>query len=319
MISKFPDSVIALVRIWCWITFLRQTIAFILKQGRCPDPAFPVHRADKYAWRKVFDRNPLFTEVSDKLKAKSYARKRCPQVHVAQVLWTGARAEDIPDELLSGNVVVKANHGSGWNYFVRDGNCNRADLNRVANGWLARRFGRRHAEWGYYGVAPRLYVEEMLFEGADPVVNEYKFYVGGGQVAFTFVRQRGPDYTRIGGAISHQGETLSGPYIGGQLSQDIAAPAEFARLCAIALKLSEEFDMVRCDLHLVGSDVYFSELTLYSDGGFGWIDGAELNQRYTDIWDLGKSWFLRTPQSGWRRFYADALRARLTSNGDRVD
>ena len=34
--------------------------------------------------------------------------------------------------------------------------------------------------------------------------------------------------------------------------------------------------------------MYFSELTLYSDGGFGWIDAVELNQRYTDIWDLGK-------------------------------
>ena len=101
------------------------------------------------------------------------------------------------------------------------------------------------AEWGYYGVEPRLYVEEMLFEGTDPIVNEYKFHVGSGQLAFAFVRQRGPDGTRIAGAINHQGETLSGPYIGGQLSQDIAAPAEFARLCAIALKLSEEFDLVR--------------------------------------------------------------------------
>ena len=159
----------------------------------------------------------------------------------------------------------------------------------------------------------------MLFEGTDPIVNEYKFHVGSGQLAFAFVRQRGPDGTRIAGAINHQGETLSGPYIGGQLSQDIAAPAEFARLCAIALKLSEEFDLVRCDLHLVGSDVYFSELTLYSDGGFGWIDAVELNQRYTKIWDLRKSWFLRTPQTGWRRCYAEALRTRLTSNGNDVD
>ena len=63
--------------------------------------------------------------------------------------------------------------------------------------------------------------------------------------------------------------------------------------------------------------MYFSELTLYSDGGFGWIDAVELNQRYTDIWDLGKSWFLQTPQSGWRRFYADALRAPIDVEWER--
>ncbi len=319
MNSNVQAIVIALARIWCWISFPRQTLDFRLKLGRWPDPALPLHRADKYAWRKVFDRNPLFTEVSDKLKAKSYARIRCPQVRTAQVLWTGSRAEDIPDELLSGNVVVKANHGSSWNYFVRDGKYNRAELNKVANGWLARRFGRRYAEWGYFGVEPALFVEEMLFDSADPIVNEYKFYVGGGQVAFAFVRQCGPDGSRIGGAISHAGELLSGAYIGGQLSQDIKVPAEFAQLRSIALQLSEEFDMVRCDLHLVGGEVYFSELTLYSDGGYGWTDGAELNQRFANIWNLRHSWFMQTPQTGWRRFYAEALRARLTSVERQVD
>lgn len=311
MIAKFPRTVIALVRLWCWAAYPRQTIVFRLKMGWWPDPAFPTHRSDKYAWRKVFDRNPLFTEVSDKLQAKAYVQRHCPDVRVAKTLWAGSSPEDIPDELLTRSVVVKANHGSSWNYLVRDGNCDRTELNRLANGWLSRRFGRRHAEWGYFGVEPLLFVEEMLFDDAGPVVNEYKFHAGNGDMAFAFVRQRGPDGTRIAGMLDNDGQVLSGDYIGGQLSQHIQVPAGFAKLRAVALNLSEEFDLVRCDLHLVGDEVYFSELTLYSDGGFGWTTSAELNQRYTNIWNLRKSWFMRTPQSGWRKIYAEALRTLL--------
>jgi hypothetical protein len=88
-------------------------------------------------------------EVSDKLLAKQFAVARCPTVKVPETLWTGQAAEDIPDDLLRGNVVVKANHGSGWNIFIRNGQYDRGELNRTANRWLASRFGKRHAEWGY--------------------------------------------------------------------------------------------------------------------------------------------------------------------------
>jgi len=319
MIARFPRTIIGLVRISCCITYLRQTITFRLMLGRWPDPGFPVLRADKFVWRKVFDRNPLFTEVSDKLKAKAYAVGHCPEVRVAKTLWTGRRPEDIPDELLLGDGVVKANHGSSWNYFVRAGNCNRDELNRLANGWLSRRFGRRHAEWGYYGVEPVLFVEEMLFEGDESIANEYKFYVGNGQMIFVFVRQLAPDGTRINGALTNDGDLVSGSYIGGRLSDETMAPAEFAKLRAAALKLSEEFDLVRCDLYVVDGEVYFSEFTLYSDGGFGWISDENINRRYAEIWDLRNSWFMRTPQTGWRKYYAEALRSRLADNDQHID
>jgi hypothetical protein len=197
--------------------------------GWWPDPAFPTPRSDKYAWRKVFDRNPLFTEVSDKLTAKTYALTHCPEVRVAKTLWTGSRPEDIPDDLLSGNVVVKANHGSSWNYFVRDGNCNREELNRLANGWLSRRFRWRHAERGYYGVEPVLFVEEMLLEKEEPIHNEYKFYIGSGQMAYVFLRQLTPERTRIHGVLNDAGERVAGTNIDGTMSDEVPPPRRISQ------------------------------------------------------------------------------------------
>ena len=200
MKTRLAHTIIAAVRLWCFLAYPRQALSFRRKIGRWPDPVFPLSRNDKYAWRKIFDRNPLFTVVSDKLQAKQFATHAQPDHQGAtHAVGQGSRAEDIPDDILAGDVVVKANHGSGWNIFINNGRYVRADLNRQANIWMDRRFGRRHAEWGYYGVEPVLFVEEMLVDHGRPVVDEYKFYCGAGKMAFAFVRQAGPDGSRIEG------------------------------------------------------------------------------------------------------------------------
>ena len=89
--------------------------------GYWPDPAYPLSSNEKYTWRKLYDRNPWFTVANDKLAAKRLARELCPGIRVPRTLWEGTCAEDIPDEVLQGDVVVKANHGSGWNLFVQAG------------------------------------------------------------------------------------------------------------------------------------------------------------------------------------------------------
>ena len=310
---RVAQVIVTTVRLWCFFTYPRQTFSFRRRIGRWPNPAFPLWRNDKYAWRKSFDRNPLFTVVSDKLQAKQFASMHCQDIKVPRTMWIGSRAEDIPDEVLAGDAVVKANHGSGWNIFIKDGEYDRTKLNLEANSWMNRSFGRRHAEWGYYGVEPALFVEEMLTEHGRPIAGEYKFYCGAGKMAFAFVRQTGPDGRRIEGALDDDGRPHVGMFDAGELSPDIRAPAEWQKLRQTALALSCHFDFVRCDLYVVDGEIYFSEFTLYTLGGFAWIDDDVLNTLYTGIWDLRNSWFMRTPQTGWRKHYAKALQVLLAA------
>ncbi len=305
------DLVTGLVHVWCYMTYPRQAVRFRLKIGRWPDPAYPKLRNDKYAWRKCFDRNPLFTEISDKLKAKDYALSKHSSLRVPKTLWVGTNANDIPDDVLRGNVVVKATHGSGWNIFVREGQVDRASLNATTSRWMKTRYGKHNAEWGYRGVEPRLFVEEMLFEQDKPIANEYKFYGGNGKIAWAFVRQRGPDGSRIEGVLDTDGTPQSGSFDAGELSSSIIAPVEFRELYEAARQLSKDFDFVRTDLYLSEGQIYFSELTLYTLGGFAWVADPHLSAIYTGMWDLRRSWFMRTPQRGWRKLYATALRLKL--------
>ncbi len=310
-------AIIALAGVWCALTYPRQAVDFRARMGRWPCPAFPVFLNDKYAWRKIFDRNPLFTELSDKLKAKDYVLRTCPDVQVAKTLWSGHDAADIPDEVLKRDVVVKTNNASGRNIHVVAGRNVRADLNRQANGWLRAPFGRRHAEWGYAGVEPELFVEEMLFDAGKPLANEYKFYVAGGRITYVFARQTAPDGNgQIDGALDADGQVHAGWSDCGVLSEQFRTPAEFDRLSAAALQLAGELDFVRCDLYLVDGEVYFSEMTFYSAGGYCWVSPAALTGASNEAWDLRRSWFMQTPQNGWRKLYARALRVMLEAGHD---
>ncbi len=310
------NTIVMLVRIWCYLTYPRQMLNFRRAVGYWPDPALPGSSNEKYTWRKIFDRNPLFTMASDKLLAKDLAQQLCPEILVPRTLWAGARAEDIPDEVLTGNVVVKANHGSGWNYFVHQGKHDRGELNRQANGWMNRRFGRHHAEWGYYDVEARLFVEEMLLEpDGQPLANEYKTYLGrDGRIALTFCRQLDDTGERVDAVIDHKGCVLTGHSETNILSDKVVVPPQYQDICRVSRALCEPFDFVRCDLYVHENRLYFSEFTLYSYGGYPTMSNPAMMQRLADVWDIRTSWFLATPQTGWRRHYAASLERLLAGS-----
>lgn len=65
---------------------------------------------------------------------------------------------------------------------------------------------------------------------------------------------------------------------------------------------------MRCDLYLVGNDIYFGEYAVYNQGGYVLLERDEvLRSAHNQAWDIRQSWFLRTPPSGWKGIYAEAL------------
>ncbi len=214
------------------------------------------------------------------------------------------------------SVVVKTNHGSGWNYSVHDGKHDRQALNRKVNSWMDRRFGQHHAEWGYYGVEAKLFVEEMLLEpDGQPLANEYKTYIGcDGRIALTFCRQLDETGERIDAVVDHKGCVQTGHSEINVLSGKAVVPEQYGDICRVSRVLSAPFDFVRCDLYVHDSRLYFSEFTLYSYGGYPTMSNPAVMQRLTDVWDIRASWFLTTQQTGWRRYYAACLHRLLVGS-----
>ena len=278
--------------------------------GTLPDPATPLTDTDKFLWRKIFDHNPMFTTACDKLAAKEFALSVCPGLKTAEVRWLGDDPRRLPQDVLCGDVVIKANHGSRWNIMVRHGNVDLDAVRAKTQSWLGRRYGRAFGEWGYRHARRCFFVEQMLIENGQPIRTEYKFHVVGGRTAYAYVSRRNDDgseskcYLERDGRIapiSHSGSDDVRPWA------EIEPPPSFSRMVAIAELLAAPFDYMRCDLYELNGDVFFSELTAYPLSGQGGSN-PHLRQLRNSGWDLRRSWFVTAPQTGWRRIYGNSLR-----------
>lgn len=151
------------VNAWVLLWHPRQVMRFRRALGYWPNAALPGSYNEKVLWRKLFDRNPVFGDQSDKLKARQTFAGLAPDVKLSRLLWQGKRPEHIPAQVLTGDVVVKTNHGSGFNIFIRDGQYDRSELIARLDRWLKHYpYGRRNLEWGYSRIEPQVLVEEWV-------------------------------------------------------------------------------------------------------------------------------------------------------------
>lgn len=285
--------------------------------GYTPSIACPRSYNEKFLWRKIFDHNPLFATFCDKLACKDYVAARAPDIAILPALWTGTCVDDIPDEALRGDVVIKQNNASSSNIFVRNGAYDRTELRRTVAKWGRAPYGRRKGEWGYSQVPTTLFVEPILPSSeASPIV-DLNFACSDGKVQFVVVYIENEN--KRGRLALHDAdgrptgiEIALDPGEEDRLLTDFEIPAAaFPIAKAAAERLSEGIDHVRCDLMIADDQVYFGELTPYAASGLARHTDQRLAESTNASWDLRKSWFLSAPQTGWRGIYAAALRRRL--------
>lgn len=292
------------------IRHFRLLSQYVRKTRRFPNVAVPVATVDKFLWRKVFDRNPLFIRLSDKILAKQYALNKCPDLLTSRVLWEGNNSDDIPENLLAGPGVLKSNHGSG-HLVSLDGNpVDRTELKAKTDRWLARPYGQGNGEWGYRDINRMIFIEELIKGDNGDQIIDFKTYVMNGKVQHIqcMYESNGPHpatsrYDRDGTLFeAHHSSKYT------YLHAD--PPSQFGRVVDMAERLGAGFDHMRCDFYVCGDDIYFCEMTIYPVAGFPDISG-KLEGAWKSNWDIRHSWFLSTPQQGWRGAYARWLKARV--------
>jgi hypothetical protein len=141
----------------CYPRALRHYVAELRK---FPNVAFPTSYHEKMFWRRVFDRNPEFVELCDKLAVKDIFRAHHCRVLVAETLWTGTDPEHMPASLCRPDVVVKANAGAGRNWFFAENPEARSKFVATCRRWLKHPHTRSLGEWAYGEIKPMLLAGE---------------------------------------------------------------------------------------------------------------------------------------------------------------
>lgn len=254
--------------------------------GVLPNIKCPQTLNEKIAWRKLHQRDPRLVLYSDKVSVKNEVAKLIGDAHIIKTIWTGENPEDIPFDDLRPPYVVKVNHSSGGNVFVRsDDDCDRSMIVTEMRRQLSHPHGLSTREWAYSLIPRRVLVEPMLLTADSDVPEDYKFFVYGGRAEFILVDlDRFILHTRA--LYDRDWRELEGTYQYPAAPRRVPRPQNLSSMIEIAEKIGKAFDFVRVDFYSLDGNIYFGETTFYPTGGLGKFTPHELDYRFGAPWKI---------------------------------
>lgn len=251
--------------------------------GTSPNILFPRTFSEKVQRRKLFDRDPKMPERADKILIKDFIRGKLGDGWTTPTLWCGAELPSISNRTWPIPFVIKASHGSGMNYFVRNHeNLDWPSIDKICKKWMSERYGEWGAEWLYGQIQPRLLIEPFIGEIAELPV-DYKLWTFNGRVEFIQVdtdREKSHKRTMFDRNWKRLPFTTSYPMD----KKSIQRPVSLEPMIEAAEVLSERYSFVRVDFYEIGSSPRFGELTYYPESGWGRFDPPEFDRMIGDLW-----------------------------------
>lgn len=228
---------------------------------------------EKLQWLKLYDRNPEYTMMVDKVRVKDYVASKVGSKYVVPMIGVWDKPEDIDWDALPDRFVLKTNH-SGGNTGVlicRDkGSFDRQNAITRLNASLKFDIFRSSREWPYKNIKKMVFAEEYLETApGQEDLPDYKFFCFNGEVKALFVatERQNPseevkfdffdaDYNHLPFRQGHENARVTPK-----------KPQSFDEMKKIAATLSKGIPHVRVDLYEVNGRPVFGELTFCHFGG----------------------------------------------------
>lgn len=231
----------------------------------------PISYNEKLQWLKLYDRNPIYTTIVDKLKMKEYLRGVFDEDYSVPTLAVWDRPEDIDFDILPDQFVLKWNNDSGSIVICKDKNkfdksnaLAKLKKNAKINAYW---YGR---ELPYKDVPPKVFAEPYLEDMETKELRDYKIFTFNGEAKLLLVasdRQTPGEDTKFDffdmdlnhlGIVNQHANAYITP----------APPKTFYKMKQLAERVSKGFTHLRVDFYEVNGKIYIGELTLYHGSGF---------------------------------------------------
>ncbi|HPJ20950.1 MAG TPA: ATP-grasp fold amidoligase family protein [Clostridia bacterium] len=234
--------------------------------GKKPDFSNPITYNEKLQWLKLYDRKPIYTELTDKILVRNHIREMFGEEYLFPLYGIYDNYDDIDFENLPNKFVLKPNHTSGDIYMCEDkSKIDRRKLKKMTEKWLKSDYYMVHREWQYKDIERKLMIEEYMQDEEHGHPRNYKFFCFHGK-PYMFLISTGYGPTRTNDHFDMDFNML--PIYGyKRYDKEFVKPANFDKLVEMVQEISKLFIQVRVDTYIIGGRIYFGELTLYHYSG----------------------------------------------------
>ena len=244
---------------------------FRLRVGYELDITNPKSFNEKIQWLKLYDRNPLYIDLVDKIKVKSFVASKIGYEYIVPTLDVWTTSSEFSINKLPSKFVLKCNHNSGTGmYICKDKSC--CDISKIrrnlAKG-LRENYYLYNREWPYKDIERKILAEELLENDDGSEVLDYKLLVFNGKVKCSFVctERFSPEGMKVT-FFDEQWEEMPFERHYPKSNKAIPKPKNYKLMIELAEKLAAGIRFVRIDFYEVNSKVYFGEMTFYPGSGF---------------------------------------------------
>jgi len=232
---------------------------------------------EKLQWMKLYDRNPMYPILVDKVKVKEWVAERIGGQYVIPTLAVYDSAEEIDLQTLPEQFVLKCNHDSGGVIICKDkSSFNLEEARSVLSKRLEHDFYQEYREWPYKMVERKILAEQYISDGESADLPDYKVFTFGGEPKLIQV-----DFDRFSGHkrnIYDISWNLLDARIQFPPQKDriFEKPECLDELLALSRVLSRGLRQVRTDFYIIRNRIFFGEMTLFHGAGTERFTPAEL-------------------------------------------
>lgn len=294
-------------------------LRYLWRTKRLPFFIVPRTINEKYLWRKLFDHNPVFIEITDKLACKDFVRKRSPKIRIAKVLKVIEHPDQIlelSDSFLSQPWVLKSSGGCGDSVIMPNGCIDKNMLFQKVQSMFLHQHGRTQYEWAYLTVQKKVFFEEYI--NPEQPLREIKVYTFGSKIGrIVQIGERFDNMWAQAWELTDDNELIYSkePAIVAPPKKDAPFYKNIKTVIDVAKQLGKPFDHMRVDLLTDGKHIWLGELTVYNMGGYhSTSSGNEINSCMNKKWNLNNSYAIGAPGLNFfQQLYRDIFKRQFNN------
>lgn len=244
-------------------------ISYKGRMGRPLNLKNPQRYTEKLQWLKLFDRNPLYTQLVDKYEVRNFLKIKGEDMHLVRLYGVYDSFDEINWDELPGSFIMKCTHGYGCNKIITDKDqIDIVSLRRTVEKWMKKNPYPVTREWPYKHVKHRIIIEELL-DNAGELPVDYKFYCFNGnpfccKVQYMRNGRKYQNYLDLNYQDLGVNDTVYSSHEQGPPER----PEYFLEMIETAKQLSAGMKHVRIDFLGTPEDFYTGEFTFFTTSGY---------------------------------------------------